>query len=318
MKIILPFELNVPIDAFNYNISELGIILTDCEAIKYIYNENINLYNFNASTYIETGFTYRKPVMSSTIDTPILEMKIGLNRHLDIDRKELFEYFKYLIISLISSDYYIIGVWDEFYIKDRYAYNESHFLHDWFAYGCDDDCVHIAGYDNTGKPAISYVPYDVLFESVYSQSITQDHIYIYKHNTEYKYEIDYNLIQMSLNDYITSTSFEVEENCTYGISVVDDILKFSSQTGCFDMRSMRTLLNQKKLLIDRYRYLTSDTNNELSSELTKNNELMNLAFMNSLKYNYTQSQHDFDIVYNYLNEITEKEKILLPNYLSFV
>ena len=117
---------------------------------------------------------------------------------------------------------------------------------------------------------------------------------------------------------MNSTSFNIEENCTYGIDVINDILQFSAQNQCFDMRTMRILLSQKTLLLDRYKYLTSNKDTKTIDELSNNKQLMQLAFTHSMKYNYTKSKHNFDIVYNYLNEITQKEKILLPNYLSFV
>jgi len=315
MEFILPFKQNAPIDVYNYNLAELGVLLTIPEAIKEVYNENINIFTRRVGNQIETGFINICPLVSY-FSTPIVKMNFGLNKNAGLTHKEMFIYFKNMMVSAISNNCYVSGVWDEFYINDRSAYNKYHFVHDWFCYGCNDDCLYIFGYTNTGKPGISKIPYRVLFDSIYNENVTQDHLCFYRLNTRYPFGISLSIIDKHINNYINSSFDYSEPDCTIGISVHKEVFDYTVENKHFDMTSMRLLLNHKKLLLDRYRFIHTKPDDSILKALEKNYELMQLSFMSAIKYNITLEKQKLESIEDYLKTIVQTEYSILPDYMN--
>lgn len=315
MEFILPFEQNVPIDVFNYNLAELGVLLTIPEAIKAVYNENINIYNHRIGNQVETGFLNRSPLVSY-FSTPITKIPFGLNKNVGLTREEQFIYFKSMMKSAISNNCYVSGIWDEYYIAERNAYNKYHFVHDWFCYGCNDEILYIYGYTNTDKPGVSEIPYRVLFDSIYNEHVTQDHLHFYRLDKRYPFDLVLSTIEKCINDYLNSSFDYTAPDCTIGISVHNDLLNHAEENKHFDIRSIRVLLNQKKLLLDRYIFIHDKVNENIVSSLEKNYELMKLAFMNAIKYNATFANEPLNNVRKHFTTISHTENSILPNYMD--
>ena len=160
-KIILPFTTNVEAKAYQYSAHALGAIKASLKnshlwaAGKFLsvyFESNNQLHMYDADFWsINEGIT--------TQECMVINPSAN-----DSFRKDLLEFIK----NKIRGGSYIVGMYDEYYIPKKKAYQEYHFLHDYLVYGFDDtkNVLKSAGYLSNSRYEAYEIPYEAYIDSI--------------------------------------------------------------------------------------------------------------------------------------------------------
>lgn len=261
IKIVLPIEERPAIVSKNIHAIRLSIIQKCDEfGINYIYNNYIQLF-FKIERKGHATFDYVFPkykdlstFRTCSVDKPTFTIN-------SINIKD------FIIRGLLCKKYIITSV-DEYYIPNRPAYNKFNFGHDVLLYGYDsqNNIFHIIGYTDSGYYQPSTINCDE-FVIAYLNSYGNKSIELVETVSYYHHRIEKDLIIASLEDYINSgnksrlfdKSKWLEDGETYGIETIDKVKTYlndvaNSQINS-DKRILYTLMEHKKIMLDRYKHL---------------------------------------------------------------
>lgn len=241
----------------------------------------------------------------------------------------------------IDDNYYFYGFVDEYYIKDRNAYNKYHFTHDILVYGYDDKNFYTKCYNKIGNYAsleLSFIDfYEAFIHNDFSKDkyYWTDDVYFIKKNVQTKYSLNINLISKSLNEYIYSENSAEKftrycdpiNNMLFGMSIYDglkeyfELLVAEKEKG--DIRIPNLLLEHKncmKLRIDYIADYFCDKNKydfyskqyvEIAKKILLCQNLM-------IKYSYKKDNNIIRRISNLFNEIREQEYETLCSFVEIL
>jgi len=255
-----------------------------------------------------------------------------------------------LLIDCIDKNYYIKVLLDSFYIsRHTYFFQNIHRRHSALIYGYNKENKTFAVADFFDK---RYQFIEVSFEEI-SNGITKSYnpievIELYKHrkNVEYKFDIskmvslleDY-LLSKRTSDFLFFTPKQLpktpglnvpkqRDGFTFGLSVIEElILKTklmveSKELIYFDIRSIQTLLEHKRCMLQRLEFLHEIGNIEINqkhiSKVTELQKLVEKIRNIGLKYNFTHTKDNLISIINLSTELLEKEKLFLEDFLEYL
>ena len=253
--------------------------------------------------------------------------KMGINLHNVVEK-------------VIEEGYYIYVQVDEYFIPKRWAYNNTHYLHDLLIYGYDKSKgqYNVVGYDdkfNYVESVISYTEfYNGFVNNFYDLELDEnywaDRIFIFKYNMNGKYDFNINLVKKTISDYVNSRNdFELynrfknsNENKVYGVQIYDKVLEYlesieKEQILKLDLRIFKLLEEHKILMIERLLYMR-DRGLELEQEVEKYYDIDRLAKqckIFAMKYNVMNSKKILELISSSLKIMKEKEIEVLKNVL---
>lgn len=151
-KHILDLNVSPPIKTYNHHAFGTGIITTIDEGMNWIYNNYIQL-----SYYPKDGPLTFDFYMDYIYCQPVFDREALSDELLESIRWEPIKLFT----KAISQNKYVVCCVDEYYIPNREAYRQYHFIHNLIIYGYDDveKIFYVAGYDEEGKYASQKVTY---------------------------------------------------------------------------------------------------------------------------------------------------------------
>lgn len=332
LKIVLPIEEKPAIVSRNIHAIRLSIIQKcDEQGINYVYNNYIQLF-FKIEKKGQVTFDYVFPkykdlstFRTCSIDKPTFTIN-------SINIKD------FIIRGLLCKKYIITSV-DEYYIPNRPAYKKFHFGHDILLYGynSENNTFNIIGYTDSGY----YQPSTIdCFEFViaYLNSYGNKSIELVETVSYYHHRIEKDLIIASLEDYISSgnksrlfdKSKWLEDGETYGIKTIDKIKiyldKLVNDRIDLDIRVMYTLMEHKRLMLERYEHLLHYEFITVDTELKK--MLMDIYDMSRVGFNLFLkciippffSQKDVNIyrINIILDNIKKLELEAIPRFIKMV
>lgn len=329
----------------------LSVLLTNEKALSWVYSNYIQITYFKDFIKREKfSVNFFLGNMSKYFyNIPFLDV-----RTLD---KEFFKvHFKNVtkfIINSINSNYYIMTIVDEFYIKEKASYNLEHFMHLIMINGYDLEkkCFYIAGFDINRiykKQEVSFEEFNKSFfsDQGYNKNIRDNFLMLYK--TEdyenikfpqknfnvFKYEFDIEHVKLSLMEYLNSKCSSDKlrmyanpiEELGYGIGVYLHLIKYlryiidNKKIEIIDFRGFHGLLEHKKLMINRIKYMKnnkylfqSHSIIEEFQDIAKDvNILRNLIFKFNIKPNHTLLDTCVDII----EKLKTKEHVAISTLIE--
>lgn len=328
LKIILPIEETPAIISKNIHAIRLSIIQKcDEHGINYVYNNYIQLF-FKIEKKGQATFDYVFPKYKdlSTFRTCSVDKPTFTINSLNIK--------DFIIRGLLCKKYIITSV-DEYYIPNRLAYNKFNFGHDVLLYGYDsqNNIFHIIGYTDSGYYQPSIINCDE-FIIAYLNSYGNKSIELVETVSYYHHRIEIELIIASLEDYITSgnksrlfdKSKWLDDNETYGINTIEKIKNYLDAVADnrinIDRRIMYTLMEHKKIMLERYKHLIKNhfivENKEIEDELIKIYKQSQVSLNLFLKYIISYDVSLLSKIQNILDDIKNKELITIPDFISHI
>lgn len=197
----------------------------------------------------------------------------------------------------IAQDCYVKGSWDEFFIPEKNAYKEIHFVHDYFIVGFDDDSqvFYSIGYTKRNLFQIFVIPYHCFYKSLLS--VWQDHKELYylftvKYNTENKAEFSWACTSDEIYNYIKNINVSKygTVETTYGLDVWNRLAQYvmSVEKEIF-LRNTRFYMEHKTVMqmrleyLFKHGYITEDICEDFQSIKVHSEEVHLLSFKFNLK-----------------------------------
>ena len=315
--ITLPLETKPAIVSRNIHAIHLSIIQKCNEhGIHYVYNNYIQLmYKMEKNGRATFDYIFPKYKNLSIFRTCSVDKPTFTINSINIKN--------FIIRGLLCKKYILTSV-DEYYIPNRLAYKHHHFGHDILLYGYNalENIFNIIGYTDSGHYLPSTIDCDE-FVIAYLNSYGNKSIDLIETVSYYHHRIEKDLIIASLEDYINSDNktrlFDkskwLDDGETYGINTIEKVKSYLNDVAenlmNFDKRVIYTLMEHKRLMLERYEHLV---NNNVIREvkLVKNNlskiyRWSCIAFSFYLKYIVLQETSNLSKIISILDTIKKLE-----------
>lgn len=325
-EIVLPIETKPAVVSRNIHAIHLSIIQKcDKQGINYVYNNYIQLlFKTESSGHITFDYIFPRYKNLSTLRTCSVDKPtFTINR---INIKE------FIIRALLCKKYVITSV-DEYYIPNRIAYKSHHFGHDILLYGYNANkrIFHIMGYTDSRHYQPSTIDCDE-FVIAYLNSYGNKSVDLIETVSYYHHRIEKELITASLEDYINSDNksrlFDkskwLEDNETFGIKTIEKIKLYLDDVingrVYFDKRVMYTLMEHKRIMLERYEHLLCNgiigKDETLKKDLSEIYKKSCIGFNLYLKYLVSDNTSSLLKIDGVLDEIRDLEIKAIPRFID--
>jgi hypothetical protein len=340
----LPIILS-PIQTHHYILFPLAVIFNYEDLMPWFYSNYIQVFSIDVNERIEElqlhffknrltykEFAHKEFVVDGLVDYP-LKMHILYKDHMD-------RYFRLLKCSTavdmvkkcLDCGYYVYTNVDKFYIPETFMYQNTHFLHDLFLFGYDDEkqCFHTLYYNERSMMTEHEVPYDK-FEIAYANDLidirnNQKDFHLYKKSPHIKYKFQIDDVLVYLDEYLHSKSsvkrFWPETGdlrYTWGMSTYNKLVEYIDVTinkehpRC-DLRIFTLLHDHKRCMSLRIEFLMNIgyiKNIAFLEDYRCYEKTSKKIFMNIIKYNQTKNLEILVEVRELLLQLYESEMVTL-------
>lgn len=240
--------------------------------------------------------------------------------------------FVEFVKNMIDHQWYVLGDFDEYYIRVKDAYKNCHFRHWAFIYGYDDiaETFLTIGYTRGGKYrkyVMSFEEYNNAIKVAFDQEsdkyvkkhIDRIEFYAVKINPQYSFQLNLNDIYIGISDYLQSRdSYDNNEEDFYGIDCErkfsEYLLNIPKDDKIIDIRFSRLFMELKNIMLHRLKYLSSTS--IISEDLVLQYETIankqNVVHMLCIKYNITHNEQLLNNISDILSEVICLEQKILP------
>ena len=316
MTKILPFSKDVPCISYHYIAFPLGVMKASLPDF------DIWLCNKLIQTKYESA-TNRYAIVDNDLWSEKDHITTVPAFHIttDIFRCPSFDFIN-LIINMLDQSHYIGGVFDEFFIPSKTAFNNYHRPHDFFVFGYDDSkrVFHSVGYLSDGK----YNYFEIRFQDFYNSLVYYNFyrlsLFFYKINPRSS-SLQTDIILSQIKSYLTSSNpINNSPDNEFGISVwrrlANHILDPSVQQ--LDVRAFRAFLEHKSIMLHRIRQLEINKGGTVFGLLfeEKIKKKASEVFLLSLKYSLTQRRNLLLVLSSKISDICDQENQLLSEFIT--
>ena len=323
----LPFELNPIMQGYQYTAFPMSIIQGNAKSdltpwlcgkhINCCYNTNQVSDKYSMSTCVSECYCYCRgenvlKFQHISFEKETYEI-VGLN---------LIEFVK----RLIQTSHYICGHYDEYYIKNKSAYNKFHYRHDYILFGYDDEkqIFYSAGYTNRNIYEGFNISYDDYLKSLVNLNEEQIEFNIWRYNFEFEYKFDLKRVLIGFENYINSncTKETSIEGYVYGINSLrllkqnfEEILRSKDEN--IDIRYTRNFVEHQYLMLMRLKYISQKIIcdlNDIANEYEKIYSKALLIHNNAIKYNIMKNKTSVELIVLLMDEIINYEENNLSKF----
>lgn len=208
---------------------------------------------------------------------------------------ELIEFVK----DCIHNETYVSGVWNEFFIPQKQAYQKQRCIRNYLIVGYNDEEQYFNSVGYIGENIWAYFPvsYNNFLNAIFMEKQSfQFNLYIYNKNFDKSIQIL--LIAEELKNYLKSQPWGKTDSNTYGIQANQEYFKnfieFSRKANVAVLPPLQALYEHKIMMRERLEYLSEKHIIELPKqgfikfqEIPKTyKHLLNRA----IKYNFTRRE----------------------------
>ena len=325
---IMKLPISWPItETYQYSSFSVSIICAH-DNIKNAYENNyINLFCRNTDNLWDMNLTFWNIFWTDFRRSDIFEIN-----EFSVDNFQSNSISSFWRECIDQGNYLLLHMVDEYYLPYTRSYHNTHFIHDTYIYGYEDDYFWIMAYTERKLKEIKVSSSDMV-QSVFSAKEYKEDVCFWslRPNKSIKVEVDYKKIKQNLYEYlgINFSSLESMENyrpaCVYGNKTYDVLIncliKFmesSEKPISVDVRPFRLLWDHKRIIYGRIELIIAKY--DLPLDVLQDFEnlvcLSNQIFMLCLKYNVTLKKDILERVVGKIKELKVREEMLLSNFLS--
>ena len=314
-EIILPYVLDVETITYQTQAFPLGMIKAN------ITEYDTWLCNKFIDYYYHTGVG-----RFSIYDTDTWGYKEGMTIFHSLDvKKENFKNDLADVImhnkKMLENGHYIFGMYNEFYIPGKKAYQKYDFAHGYMIFGYDDvkQVFHSAGYLADGH----YQYFDIGFADYYKSIINCEYskwfLYDYEINKAFQPHVDIRHIKKGIEEYLTGGQDNIH---IYGSRVMDIFRQYVMNIGPkrLDLRYGRMYMEHKAIMYMRLQYLHQNKYANLSSICERYySEVLQRAgnvFYVFMKYNITRKENLISLLEEQISAANTSEKDILQRVIE--
>lgn len=324
---ILEIEKNTWIQTYHIRNFELGLLQNN---VPWILGQYINcFYHSKAKARFnhcmpEKRYFEKKNVMSV--------QKFRFNKDfLSLGVLDFVQWVK----ELINCGWYIMGYFDEYYIREKASYHRRHFRHSMLIYGYDDETqlFNAMGYTKDRKYSSHFLTYDELVSSINVDFDREKEAYVkdgidkiefdaFRVNPDFEFTFDLKQVYTSLLDYINSedSGYKNQRGLKYGLECEEEFVNYirAQRGNSLDERYSRFFVELKELMLQRLNYLTS--RQIVTRALFRDYEIIceqqRIIHMLFIKHNLIRTESIIDRLTERMNSIIDSEKIVLRKIID--
>lgn len=270
MKKILQVA-DLPIKAYPDYTYPLSIILNYEDGFNWMYSNFIQLYYEEAEIYNPIRFYYvdKNGTLWNTRN-PLMYYQTLNREMLTFFEKDIVA----TLINVIKQDYYAVFYVDEFYIKNRAAYQKEHYHHVVFVYGYESEkeLFYTSGYDKNMKYTSTCITFEEIRQGFSNNAISyyddENTIYLMKYNHKGKrFLFDVETVIEQLEEFLYSrdssrryhTDFN-SKKMLFGMQIYKVLREYLNAVCRYQwdwnvIKPISILVDHKKLMIERIQFL---------------------------------------------------------------
>lgn len=313
-KYILPFTTDVEILAYQNKAFPLGIIKAN------VSEYDIWLCNKFVNCILKINGEF------NSYDKDLWSFKDGLTTEQKIEvHPDAYAYrgLDLLLFNkeMINNGSYIIGQYNEFFIKGKKSYKKHNFDHDYIIFGYDDKegVFKSAGYLKDGHYTLFNIEYEAYYNSIIQNVRDPLGIYYYQVNKEYLPEIKIEVIKEELENYLYSRvdGQGTKTRAYFGMRVWDKLIEYVMTIGekKLDYKFSRHCMEHRGIMYKRIKilYELGYLNDgwlveEYYQHVYLKTQTVHYLFM---KFNLSRGFNDYCKIINLMKSINEKEYKLI-------
>ena len=316
-KVFLQFKDNVPFTSYQLVSFEFAILSPHNNIYPFMYHHFINLFMDCTGTKDTIfTFTHLKDAWFAQEDVFEDEPPIRISQEIRVCEDAFIEAIKFFI----RHGRYLSGLFDEFYISSRNAFEKYHFQHEFYLYGFDDaDQVFYAfGYTKNRKLETHTIPYHEFYLSIFKAGLRW--VKPKCPNPKFQYSFDVKACYKELYEYLNNAYTGPKMNTEtelYGIQIQDKFLEYAKkqveEKGYLDVRYSRFFSEYKSFMQERLKFLFENRYVQKDYSLEYEKAVKNLKTVHLLfiKYDITQNQMIGNNIGRLLSEAQEIETRIL-------
>lgn len=336
MKKILPIY-NTPIIGYMEDVHPLSVLLTCKRTFEWFYMNYIQLSFQDPKIFINQPLKFFKPDLSTG------DVWTATNSWIKYETitKDMIYCFSYKISDFIkyavNQNKYITINLDEFYVSYRMQYHNTHYIHDTFINGYDDEKNIFYGIAYVGDPPI-YKEFTVKMSEVEEAFYHNNSPYFNTRTVKMLsidltkfYEFNITNFVKQIRNYIECVNLKEKyyeeinvyenENMGFGLDIynklIDYMEEYKENTA---VALFQVLIEHKKVMIDRLKFLeVNQYANNLGIYMEEYEELLEIAQsikMSFLKYLKRRNQIILQGIYNRFKVMRDKEKKILTDLIT--
>lgn len=290
-----------------------GIMSVNMKNMDYIYNLFISLvYKSDKLSCIEFNLPYFLSMDGLFISGYVMYPKEYVHD------AELIEMVK----KCINNGIYVTGLWNEFYVPQKHAYQRYNFVRNYLIYGYDDatGCFESAGYIGQNTWGLFKVSYsDFLQALMVVENFIRFNTYIY--NNDFNKTADFKRISNDMTSYLESERLVEESEYSFGIQANRDyfanLIEIAAKNKRSILPTLFALYEHKCLMYDRLSYLSLSGMVNIPENVMNEYRNIPLIYRNLLnrtaKYNLTEKKEILERIVFEGNESVELEEKLLSS-----
>ena len=316
-KCLLPFTLDVDMLTYHNRAFPLGVIKANIKDYDvWLCNKLINCF------FRENGarlHSFDNAIWSEDIGLSKVEKKFFEREELDQISIDIVAQNK----ELLNNGTYIVGNYDEYFVKGKWPYHKRHYNHDYVIFGYDDKkkVFKSAAYMADKRYQycdISYMDYyNSLAKSEYPITILN-----YKIDKAFVPEVDVVHISKQLENYLLSKEDAPVSNVYYGIEAWDKLEEYVYETSesSLDLRYGRLYMEHRGIMMKRMHKLNEMgiLNDEILLKDYHNNVFLPAQAIHYLfiKYNITGNDIVRQHILEIMRRVNKDEKRLIEKMLE--
>jgi len=312
---ILPFEKNAYFSVYQYDAFSFGILQANPKTYPWIYSNFIQ-YELNSG---DVWLQQRQAILKTHI----------FDSNTIMSPRVIMEEIKQSILN----EHYVAGLYDEFYIPQKFEYKKNHFLHDFLLYGFDDQTQeffsygYIKGEGNYHICKEFSIKYSDFIKSIllaqYNDCWTES-LYRVKINENLNCNFDRMRLCDELFQYLKQPVLIINEpiNSPCGICVWKDLydsIKNATKETFGSVPFLVKIVNEHvQLMLDRLNYI-NDNEIEIKSIVKRYTEFAkksNTNYAMSLKFLLTDNNLILKRLMNNINSMFVEEYTILRELLN--
>ena len=318
----LPYNLKPMLRAYQPEAFLCGILFSKDEKylpyflshyIQFIYYDDYAAYRtrLNYNNYYE-NWMFRNHVLIS-IDYMSVPYFI-----IESERTDFIK----IVSDALHDGYYIMGMYDEYYIPKKSAFNKYHLNHDYLIYGVDEEKqeFYSAGYLQDEFYSSFTIPFDNYKQSLYTTNPPYHLFWFLKFHDDIELSFDINTAKQGLWNYLNSYKPDNSKN-TYGIQAIESLIalfeEMKNKQNDVDLRSLFALKEHKQLMRIRLNYMMEKNHIKWDEHiLVKYDQMIKqseMALSLGMKYNITKNQSTVDKICGILHQNMKVETDCLKN-----
>lgn len=317
----LPYNLKPILRAYQPEAYLCGIIFSkDEKFLPYFLSNYIQLVYFDDYATYRTRLNYSNYTENWMFSNHGLISIDYLSVPYFITEPDRMDFAK-IVTEALHNGYYIMGMYDEFYIPGKSAYNNHHFDHDYLIYGVDEENqeFYSAGYLRDKFYSSFTIPFSNYHQSLKTINPPYHLFWFLKFHHDIELSFDITTVKQGIWKYLNSYKSDNSKN-TYGLQAIESLItlfkEMKNEQNDVDLRSLFALKEHKQLMRLRLKYMM-ENNCIMSDEniLFKYEQMIHqseLALSLGMKYNITKKQGIVDTICEILGEniMIEKDCLL--------